>query len=89
LLRGQVKTPPPSGLYREESTHVFAYRRQSQRLIWPQYAPKDVSVAFPARRISAIVGPPGCGKRMLLKSLNRSTASLDPIAAQVGWRMDR
>lgn len=36
-----------------------------------QQALKDVSVAFPARRISAIIGPSGCGKSTLLKSLNR------------------
>jgi phosphate transport system ATP-binding protein len=36
-----------------------------------QHALKDVSVAFPARRISAIIGPSGCGKSTLLKSLNR------------------
>jgi phosphate transport system ATP-binding protein len=36
-----------------------------------QQALKDVSVAFPVRRISAIIGPSGCGKSTLLKSLNR------------------
>jgi phosphate transport system ATP-binding protein len=41
--------------------------------VWygPQQALKDVSVQFPARRISAIIGPSGCGKSTLLKSLNR------------------
>jgi ABC-type uncharacterized transport system YnjBCD ATPase subunit len=41
--------------------------------VWygPQQALKNVSVQFPARRISAIIGPSGCGKSTLLKSLNR------------------
>ena len=36
-----------------------------------QQALKNVTVQFPARRISAIIGPSGCGKSTLLKSLNR------------------
>lgn len=36
-----------------------------------QHALKDISVEFPARRVTAIIGPSGCGKSTLLKSLNR------------------
>ncbi|MCS6828183.1 MAG: phosphate ABC transporter ATP-binding protein [Caldilinea sp.] len=36
-----------------------------------QQALKNIDVAFPERRISAIIGPSGCGKSTLLKSFNR------------------
>lgn len=36
-----------------------------------QRAIQDVGVAFPARRITAIIGPSGCGKTTLLRSLCR------------------
>jgi phosphate transport system ATP-binding protein len=32
---------------------------------------KQVSVSFPARRITALIGPSGCGKSTLLRCLNR------------------
>ena len=32
---------------------------------------KNVSVAFPERRITALIGPSGCGKSTLLRCLNR------------------
>ena len=32
---------------------------------------KQVSVAFPAKRITALIGPSGCGKSTLLRCLNR------------------
>ncbi len=31
----------------------------------------DVSIAFPARRITALIGPSGCGKSSFLRCLNR------------------
>ena len=34
-------------------------------------AVKDVSLAFEARRITALIGPSGCGKSTLLRTLNR------------------
>lgn len=35
------------------------------------HALKEVSIAFPERKISALIGPSGCGKSTFLKSLNR------------------
>ena len=32
---------------------------------------KDVSLEFPAQRITAIIGPSGCGKSTLLRAFNR------------------
>jgi phosphate transport system ATP-binding protein len=32
---------------------------------------KEVSLSFPARKISAIIGPSGCGKSTLLRAFNR------------------
>jgi len=37
----------------------------------PVEAVKDVSLEFPANRLTTIIGPSGCGKSTLLKSLNR------------------
>jgi phosphate transport system ATP-binding protein len=34
-------------------------------------AVKDVSIAIPARRITALIGPSGCGKSTLLRTVNR------------------
>lgn len=36
----------------------------------------NISLAFPSKKISAIIGPSGCGKTTLLKCINR-TAELD------------
>lgn len=35
------------------------------------HALKNVSLAFPANKVTALIGPSGCGKSTLLKSLNR------------------
>jgi phosphate transport system ATP-binding protein len=36
-----------------------------------KHALKNVNVAFPKRRVTALIGPSGCGKSTLLRSLNR------------------
>lgn len=43
----------------------------------------NVSLSFPARRITSIIGPSGCGKTTLLKSLNRMIL-LEPGASMSG-----
>ena len=35
------------------------------------HALKGVSLAFPERKVTALIGPSGCGKSTLLKTLNR------------------
>lgn len=53
-----------------------------------QHALKDVSVAFPARRISAIIGPSGCGKSTLLKGLNRLLDLNESVRVAGSVRLD-
>ncbi|MEK7467002.1 MAG: phosphate ABC transporter ATP-binding protein PstB [Planctomycetota bacterium] len=36
-----------------------------------QHALKDISLAIPARQVTAFIGPSGCGKSTLLRCLNR------------------
>jgi phosphate transport system ATP-binding protein len=44
--------------------HLNAYFNKNQAL-------KDVSLSFPANRVTAIIGPSGCGKSTLVRCLNR------------------
>ncbi len=43
-------------------------------------AVKNVSIAFPQKRISALIGPSGCGKTTLLRCLNRMNDLIDGIS---------
>ncbi len=45
-----------------EDVHVYA--RDKELL-------KGINVAFPARQVSAVIGPTGCGKTTLLRAFNR------------------
>src|SRR6266446_1386945 len=44
--------------------HLNAYFNKNQAL-------KDVSLSFPANRVTAIIGPSGCGKSTLVRCVNR------------------
>jgi phosphate transport system ATP-binding protein len=40
---------------------------------------KDISIAFPAYRVTALIGPSGCGKSTFLRSLNRMNDLIDGV----------
>jgi len=54
----------------------------------PKIALKSVSVAIPARRITAFIGPSGCGKSTLLRCLNRMNDLIDGVRIEGSIRID-
>ncbi len=53
-----------------ETRHLSTYYDDFQAL-------KDVSVAIPARQVTALIGPSGCGKSSFLRCLNRMNDTID------------
>lgn len=68
---GSLSIPSTATLQRERvagtavRVHGLTVQLGARRLL------DDVTVLFPERRITAIVGPTGCGKTTLLRSINR------------------
>ena len=69
-----VTTSAPSG-EREPCAVSVAAPKMAVRNLDLHYrdfhALKGVSLAFPERKVTALIGPSGCGKSTLLKTLNR------------------
>ena len=49
---------------------------------------EDISLAIPARQVTAIIGPSGCGKSTLLRSINRMNDLIDGTRTEGGLRLD-
>lgn len=55
-----------------ESNGVVRLRTEGLSALYGSFAAvKDVSLAFPANRVHALIGPSGCGKSTFLRTLNR------------------
>jgi len=64
----------PAGSAAEERARVTRGRVETDKLtaMYGKFtAVKGVSVAFPARRVHALIGPSGCGKSTFLRTVNR------------------
>ncbi len=62
---------------------------QSFNLYYGQFhALKDVSLAIPARAITAIIGPSGCGKSTLLRSFNRMNDTIRGVTVSGAVLLD-
>jgi phosphate transport system ATP-binding protein len=69
----QADTPHilrPAGEIKLETRRLALFYNEFRAL-------KDISVAFPARRITALIGPSGCGKSSFLRCLNRMNDLID------------
>jgi phosphate transport system ATP-binding protein len=51
-------------------------------------AVRGVSMAVPARQVTALIGPSGCGKSTLLRALNRMNDLIDGVRVQGHIRLD-
>lgn len=69
----------PSEKFKHPDTPVDIEVRNFNLGIADQQIIKDLSVTFPANKITCIVGPSGCGKSTLLRSLNRLTDSIEGV----------
>ncbi len=66
----QVETSTPSAV--REAPEPIKLRTRGLNVFYGQaHALKDVSVAIPARQVTALMGPSGCGKSTFLRALNR------------------
>ncbi len=53
------------------------------------HALKDVSISFPANKVTALIGPSGCGKSTLLKTLNRMNDLVEGCRVEGKVTLDR
>ncbi|HZU76757.1 MAG TPA: phosphate ABC transporter ATP-binding protein [Dehalococcoidia bacterium] len=68
---GYLSIPNTATAQRELSNSAAVRARGLSVSLGSRRLLDDVSVTFPERRITAIVGPTGCGKTTLLRSINR------------------
>ncbi|MBV8302317.1 MAG: phosphate ABC transporter ATP-binding protein [Candidatus Dormibacteraeota bacterium] len=71
MTAGYLSIPTTATAQKERSSSAAVRVRGLSVKLASRTLIDDVSVTFPEKRITAIVGPTGCGKTTLLRSINR------------------
>ncbi|MCX7719612.1 MAG: ATP-binding cassette domain-containing protein, partial [Candidatus Sumerlaeaceae bacterium] len=65
-----ITAQSPIQLKAQETT--YAIEAENLNIYYGSFhAVKNVTLRFPARKITALIGPSGCGKRTVLRAFNR------------------
>jgi phosphate transport system ATP-binding protein len=74
---------------KEPATHEVKIRVENLNLFYGEYqALHGISIAVPARQVTAFIGPSGCGKSSFLRTMNRMNDLIDGVRVQGSVQLD-